>query len=134
MQKLTITMKLFWAVALFVVIANSGVTVYIYNQTLQMIEKRALARATHLATYFVSMRYIYHQQFLQSGLEINDKTVGFLPAHASTLISDTFAQSINDGTTIRNVSDIPRNEATKPMRLNKKLYDTSKTIRSKNTE
>jgi diguanylate cyclase (GGDEF)-like protein len=113
MQKLTITMKLFWAVALFLFIANTVVTVYIYNQTLQMIEKRALARATHLATYFVSMRYIYHQQFLRSGLEINDDTVGFLPAHASTLISDTFARSINDGTTIRNVSDIPRNAANK---------------------
>lgn len=46
------------------------------------------------------MRYVYHHQFLQSGFELNDTTVGFLPAHASTRISNHFAQKMGDGTTL----------------------------------
>lgn len=56
------------------------------------------------------MRYVYHHQFLNSGLDINETTIGFLPAHASTLISDKFEEISKDGITIRNVTDRYRNQ------------------------
>lgn len=96
-------------IALLIVVANSFLTLYVYNHTQKAIEIRAFARGESLREYFISMRYVYHQQFLQSGLDVNETTVGFLPAHASTLISDYFSQISNDGITIRNVSDKPRN-------------------------
>jgi hypothetical protein len=55
------------------------------------------------------MRYVYQQQFIKSGIDLNDSTIGFLPAHASTFISDRFSEISKDNVTIRNVSDRPRN-------------------------
>lgn len=55
------------------------------------------------------MRYVYHQQFVDSGIDLNDSTVGFLPAHASTSISDKFSEISKDNISIRNVTDRPRN-------------------------
>ncbi|MGM0623095.1 MAG: EAL domain-containing protein [Campylobacterota bacterium] len=113
MLKIIISKKLFWFVAGVVIVANMAMTYYLYTQTQDLIEKRAQSRADALKEYFISMRFIFHQQFLQSGLEITDSTVGFLPAHASSLISDTFAQRIKDGTSIKNISDRPRNPTNK---------------------
>lgn len=62
-----------------------------------------------LRDYMMSMRTIYHKQFLNSGIELNDNTLGFLPAHASGLISDRFKSINADGFYIKNVSDKPRN-------------------------
>lgn len=102
--------KIFWVIALLIVVANSFLTLYVYDHTHKAIEIRAFAKGESLKGYFLSMRYVYHQQFLQSGLEVNETTVGFLPAHASTLISDKFSELSSDGVTIRNVTDIPRNQ------------------------
>lgn len=109
MFQLNLTKKLFWIVALCIVVVNLIGTLYLYKQTHDSVEEKAFARASLLENYFLSMRYVYHHQFLQSGFELNDTTVGFLPAHASTRISNHFAQKMGDGTTIRNVSDNARN-------------------------
>lgn len=77
MFKLNLTKRLFWFVALFVVLANLFLAIHFYQQTQELIETRAKAKADTLQSYFISMRYTYHHQFLQSGIEINDKTVGF---------------------------------------------------------
>jgi len=106
---LNFTKKLFWIIALFIIFANIFGTLHRYKETQNLIYETANDKALLLKTYFVSMRYIYHHQFLKSNLEIDDNTVGFLPAHASALISDHFSQAIQDGTTIRNVTDKPRN-------------------------
>jgi diguanylate cyclase len=113
MFKLNLTKRLFWFVTLCIVLGNLLMAVHLYNQTQELVETRAKTRADTLQNYFISMRYIYHQQFLQSGFEIDDKTVGFLPAHASSLISDYFKNLMSDGTTMRNVSDNPRNPTNK---------------------
>jgi diguanylate cyclase (GGDEF)-like protein len=107
--KFHLNKKIFWFITLFIVVANSFLTFYIYNQTQKAIKIRAFARGESLKEYFLAMRYVYHQQFLKSGLELDETTVGFLPAHASTLISDRFSEISNDGITIRNVTDKPRN-------------------------
>jgi len=75
----------------------------------KIIEVRALTKAQNLKNYFISMRTIYHHQFLDSNLEINESTVKLLPAYASTIISDKFAELSHDGTTIRSVTDRVRN-------------------------
>lgn len=105
--------KLFWSIASLIILGNVLFTVYEYRKNLEHTEIRTLARAKTLKNYFMSMRYVYHQQFINSDLEVNETTVGFLPAHASTLISDKFATLTRDGTTIRNVSDRPRNPLNK---------------------
>lgn len=85
------------------------VVLYLYHQAENLAQMRAYSKAKTLQDYFMSMRYVYHQQFLQSGIDLNDSTVGFLPAHASSHISEEFLKRSNQGISIHNVSDRPRN-------------------------
>jgi diguanylate cyclase len=109
MSTLNLTKQLFRVISLLVIAAISFMTIQLYYKTTEMIENRAISRAKSLQTYFMSMRYVYHQQFLKSGLDLNDSTVGFLPAHAASFISDEFSKRSQDGISIRNVTDRPRN-------------------------
>ncbi len=59
--------------------------------------------------FMMATRRIYHQQFIDSGLPVNDKTIGFLPAHALSRISRDFANRDKSGIVFNNVSDMPRN-------------------------
>lgn len=59
--------------------------------------------------YVMATRRIYQEQFVSSGIPLNDKTVGFLPAHSLSLISKDFANWNESGVTFNNVSDRPRN-------------------------
>jgi predicted signal transduction protein with EAL and GGDEF domain len=107
--KFHLNKKIFWIVALLIILSNSILTIYIYQQKQKDIQERALSMSETLKSYFIAMRYVYHKQFLSSGLDFNDSTIGFLPAHASTLISDKFSEISKDNITIRNVTDRPRN-------------------------
>jgi diguanylate cyclase len=113
MRNLNFTKRLFLVITVFILFATVFMTVHLYYQTSALIEKRAISRAKSLQTYFMSMRYVYHQQFLKSGLDLNDSTVGFLPAHAASFISDEFSKRATDGISIRNVTDRPRNPTNK---------------------
>lgn len=106
---ITLNTKIFWFVTSVLVFFNIILSLYIYKENEHIIEKKAYETSEALQQYFVSMRYVYHNQFMNSHFDINETTVGFLPAHASTLISVKFAENIKDGTTIRNVTDRPRN-------------------------
>jgi len=59
--------------------------------------------------FMMATRRIYQQQFVDSGLPINDKTIGFLPAHSFSRISRDFANWNQSGIIFNNVSDVPRN-------------------------
>lgn len=59
----------------------------------------------------MATRRVYHQQFIASGLPVNNDTVGFLPAHAMSRISADYANWTNNGYRFNNVSDRPRNPA-----------------------
>jgi len=59
------------------------------------------------------MRFVYQQQFIKSNVALSDATIGFLPAHAASSISDEFAKRTTQGMSIRNVSDRPRNPKNK---------------------
>lgn len=65
----------------------------------------------------MAVRRVYQQQFLASGLPINDRTVGFLPAHSMSRISNDYAHWTNNGYRFNNVSDRPRNPANKADRF-----------------
>jgi len=110
MFKINLNKKIFGLIAALVVLSNLFLSFYMYNEMQKLIETRAESRANSLKEYFSAIRYVYHQQFIKSGLEITDSTLGFLPAHASTLISEKFSQISKDKITIRNVSDRPRNQ------------------------
>lgn len=109
MRSLNFSKQLFWIIASFIITAILLITIYLYRQTQVLIENNAHSKAKSLETYFVSMRYIYHHQFLKSGLDLNDSTVGFLPAHAASFISNEFEKRTKDGISIRNVTNRPRN-------------------------
>lgn len=109
MRHLNLTKQLFWMISIFIIGATFLFAFYLYQQKREITTARALSHAHTLQTYFHSMRYVYHHQFLNSGLDLNDSTVGFLPAHAASLISNVFSRRSPDGTSIRNVSDRPRN-------------------------
>jgi diguanylate cyclase (GGDEF)-like protein len=83
---------------------------FLYQDMKSEILIEAKREAHLLKDYMMSMREVYQQQFLKSGIELNDKTLGFLPAHASALISDIFLLKNKENFYIRNVSDNPRNK------------------------
>lgn len=78
-----------------------------------MIEDRIRAEvlrdARAVRAILMATRRIYHQQFLDSGLPINKKTIGFLPAHALSRISGDYSHWNEHGLYFNNVSDKPRN-------------------------
>jgi len=57
----------------------------------------------------MAMRRIYQQEFIDSEIPINNKTVGLLPAHSFSRISKDFANWSQSGIIFNNVSDRPRN-------------------------
>jgi PAS domain S-box-containing protein len=71
-----------------------------------------LLRDAHdVRAMLMATRRVYHLQFLDSGLAVTDKTVGFLPAHALSRISREFGNWSPSGLYFNNVSDTPRNPA-----------------------
>lgn len=111
--KINLTHRIFWIVAIFAFSSTLLETIFRYQNIQDIIETRGYNRALALHDYFVSMRYVYHHQFLDSNIELNDSTIGFLPAHASLRISDEFAARTNQGVSIKNVTDRPRNPKNK---------------------
>ena len=65
--------------------------------------------AEDVKAMLMSTRRIYHRQFIESELPVNEKTVGFLPAHALSKISVDFPHWSATGLRFNNVSDRPRN-------------------------
>ena len=60
--------------------------------------------------FLMSVRRVYQKQFLESGIELNEKTVGFLPAHSLPRISREFSDHWDQrGIQIRTSSDRSRN-------------------------
>jgi diguanylate cyclase (GGDEF)-like protein/PAS domain S-box-containing protein len=59
--------------------------------------------------FMMATRRIYQEQFIHSGLPVNNMTVGFLPAHSFSRIAKDFAHWNDSGILFNNVSDRPRN-------------------------
>ncbi|CAK0763036.1 Histidine kinase [Gammaproteobacteria bacterium] len=82
-----------------------------YQRIVEEQRQEQITEAHIIRSILMSIRRIYHQQFLASGLPVNDNTVGFLPAHALSRISRDFANWNKSGIFFNNVSDRPRNPA-----------------------
>ena len=65
--------------------------------------------ARNIRALLMATRRTYHKQFIESGIPLNDDTIGFLPAHAMSRISEDMRNWTDDGLTFNNVSDRPRN-------------------------
>ncbi|GAB6041575.1 hypothetical protein JCM17961_22500 [Endothiovibrio diazotrophicus] len=63
----------------------------------------------HLYHLLMATRQVYQHSFIDSGLPVNDKTLGLLPAHAMARISEVFREKERSGVRFSNVSDRPRN-------------------------
>ena len=81
----------------------------------QFVEQAADARS--IRGILMAVRRVYHRQFLESGLPVDNKTVGFLPAHAMGRISKDFPNWDKSGISFNNVSDRPRNPDNKADRF-----------------
>jgi len=57
----------------------------------------------------MATRRVYHRQFLDSGIPLTEKTLGFLPAHSLSRISNDFQNWTKNNLYFNNVSDRPRN-------------------------
>lgn len=73
-------------------------------------QTRILQEARNVKGLMMATRFVYHHQFIDSELPLNDKTLGFLPAHALSKISVNFNQQHQDQITFNNVSTAPRND------------------------
>lgn len=77
MFTININKKFFWVIATLIILSNALLTYNMYIKNQEMIEIRAFSKGDTLKNYFISMRNIYHHQFLQSGIDLNDSTLGF---------------------------------------------------------
>jgi PAS domain S-box-containing protein len=75
----------------------------------QWVEANLLESAEKVRNVLMATRRVYQHQFIDSGLPIDDKTLGFLPAHALHRISNDLQHWDKSGFTFNNVSDHPRN-------------------------
>lgn len=80
-----------------------------YNRLSDMLLADAKSDARTVYGFMMATRHIYQQQFIDSGLPLNDKTIGFLPAYSLSRISKDFAKWNQNGIIFNNVSDVPRN-------------------------
>lgn len=80
-----------------------------YRAMQQSVHDHASDDARIVQGLLMATRRVYHQQFLDSGVELNSHTLGFLPAHALAKISQDFPNWLATGLRFNNVSDQPRN-------------------------
>ena len=73
------------------------------------VQSELLEDAREIRSLLMSVRRVYHHQFIESGIELTEKTLGFLPAHSISRISREFPNWSDSGIRFSNVSDRPRN-------------------------
>ena len=94
-----------------------------YRQLTAEVQIDLAKEAGNVRAMLMATRRVYHQQFLASGLPVNDDTVGFLPAHALSRISKDFSNWTNSGLYFNNVSDRPRNPVNQADRFELEAMD-----------
>ena len=80
-----------------------------YQRLRKTVYRQTLDKARDIRSLIMATRRVYHHQFLDSGLPLNEKTVGFLPAYSLSRIARDFQNWSESGMTFNTVSDRPRN-------------------------
>ena len=105
-----LTRYLLLSIGGIMLLATAVLTGYTYQGVKSSSYERLYAEGEVLYNFLMSIRRIYQKQFLESGIALNDKTVGFLPAHSLPRISKEFSSNWDKrGILIGTVSDRPRN-------------------------
>jgi len=100
---------------------------YQYRQSRQAIVEQVWEEAEVIAGAMQAVRRVYHHQFLDADLPLDEKTIGFLPAHAMSRISAEFLEFIRTGLTFNNVSDRARNAANSADAVEQELIEYFRT-------
>ncbi|GAB6054495.1 hypothetical protein JCM17960_33150 [Magnetospira thiophila] len=90
-------------------LAFAGLEGLSYFRAKEAAVQEAYQRAEGLRGVLMALRRVYQHQFLESGIELTPKTIGFLPAHSISRISEEFKSWDHSGVSFNNVSDNPRN-------------------------
>ena len=99
-----------WLATALVLLVLFGVTSVVRYRAIQAdIAANLLDDAQTVRGILMATRRVQHLQFLASGLPVNEKTVGFLPAHALSRIAKDFPNWAKSGLYFNGVSDRPRN-------------------------
>jgi len=99
-----------WLVVLSVIALTSTADFFVSRALIEASVRDELGYdARTMRAMLMAMRRVYHQQFLASGLPVNDSTIGFLPAHSLSRIADDFPNWSDSRISFNNVSDRPRN-------------------------
>jgi len=104
-----IQVKILIALTLAMLILFASILTISYMNIDRKIYHQTLSIARDIRALIMSTRRIYHHQFLESQVPITNKTVGFLPAHSLSRISEDFKNWANSGIHFNSVSDRPRN-------------------------
>ncbi len=108
-------MKLGTKLSLIIILFSSlfvlAYSYHSYTDIEKWVYRSAKDESDSIFGIMMSIRKVYQKQFLSSGIPLNEKTVGFLPAHSMPLISTEFIKKWDTrGISFNNVSDDPRNE------------------------
>jgi len=102
--------KRFLFVILVVFLVGFGGDVFLsYRDAREQALNSLLSQADNTRAMMMATRRVYQKQFIESGIPLTEKTVGFLPAHSFSRISKDFSNWTKSGLTFNNVSDRPRN-------------------------
>jgi signal transduction histidine kinase/FixJ family two-component response regulator len=101
--------RLLLTIGLVLLFAFTGFEILSYKRIHAQAINEMRNTAKVVRSILMSTRRIYHHQFIKSGVPLNEKTLGFLPAHALNQISKDFINWEDSGLTFNNVSDRPRN-------------------------
>ncbi len=105
-----LTRYLLLSIGGIMLLATAVLTGYTYQGVKSSTYERLYSESEAIYHFLMSVRRVYQKQFLESGIALNDKTVGFLPAHSLPRISDEFSSNWDKrGIQISTVSDRPRN-------------------------
>ncbi len=101
--------KLLLYFGLVLILAYSTIEIIGYVNTKDRMVEELRHDARQIRSLLMATRRIYHRQFLDSGVGLDMYTIGFLPAHALSRISEDLSNWSEGGLSFNNVTDRPRN-------------------------
>ncbi len=105
----TFQTRLITSISVILILAFIGLEYATYRHAIQTGLNNLQQQAEGIRAIIMSMSRVYHHQFLDSEIELTERTVGFLPAHALNRISREFPQWSDTEIRFNNVSNRPRN-------------------------
>ena len=106
---MNIQTKLLLVIGIILSVTFVGVTLVDYQSITQKEKQDLQTQAEKVRSMIMATRRIYQHQFIESGIPLTEKTVGFLPAHSLGRISEDYPNWDDSGFSFNNVSDQPRN-------------------------